>query len=235
MHWHTPSSRLCWVMFGAFNSILLIFCCVVLSNNRPLDIFGLYREVIQVGGLISNEAYDETGRWIGRVNFAGHVFPKMLNFTKDHRATSVGNQLLTNYRKYLYDYERAWRHIDLPKSCQANNGLVSNMPRRIRKAGGPRTKPGSIAIARQNASSSPVRKTTLNAIRKARLYASTKHKRSPISDARNEPEVGLEDTAPDYAANNSTPRGGSEESDKGREPSGVRRSILVQTYEGQIL
>ena len=83
------------------------------SNNRPLDIFGLYREVVRLGGLIANEKYDEGGRWIGGINFAGHIFPKLQNYTKDNRATSVGNQLLSNYRKFLYDYERAWRHRDL--------------------------------------------------------------------------------------------------------------------------
>eukprot|EP00803_Ostreobium_quekettii_P008408 evm.model.scf_171.11 EVM.evm.TU.scf_171.11 scf_171:106301-112328(+) len=82
-------------------------------NNKPLDIFGLYREVARAGGLIANEKYDEAGRWVGGINFAGHIFPKLKNYTKDNRATSVGNQLLSNYRKFLYDYERAWRHVDI--------------------------------------------------------------------------------------------------------------------------
>ncbi|CAD7698723.1 unnamed protein product [Ostreobium quekettii] len=83
------------------------------SNNRPLDIFGLYREVVSLGGLMANEKYDEHGRWVGSINFAGVVFPKLDNYTKGNRATSVGNQLLSNYRKFLYDYENAWRHVDL--------------------------------------------------------------------------------------------------------------------------
>lgn len=43
-------------------------CC---SNNSSLDLFGLYREVVKQGGLISNESYDERGRWNGGINFAG--------------------------------------------------------------------------------------------------------------------------------------------------------------------
>lgn len=89
------------------------FSDAICSNNRPLDVFGLYKAVVECGGLLANEKYDENGRWIGTINFAGIIFPKLHNYTKDNRATSVGNQLLSNYRKFLYDYERAWRHIDI--------------------------------------------------------------------------------------------------------------------------
>ena len=44
---------------------------------------------------------------------AGEVFPAMHNFKRGHRATSIGTQLLTNYRKYLVGYERAWGGVDL--------------------------------------------------------------------------------------------------------------------------
>ena len=83
------------------------------SNNLPLDIFGLYREVIGVGGFTNNERYDDTNRWKGGINFAGEVFPKMRNWTAGNRATSVGNQLHTNYRKFLLAYELAHRVVDL--------------------------------------------------------------------------------------------------------------------------
>lgn len=106
--------------------------CACYSNNRPLDIFGLYREVTRVGGLIANEQYDENGRWIGGINFAGHIFPKLKNYSKDNRATSVGNQLLSNYRKFLYEYERAWQHIDL-QDFQADEMV----PKREESAAGP--------------------------------------------------------------------------------------------------
>ncbi|CAD7699734.1 unnamed protein product [Ostreobium quekettii] len=93
-------------------------------NNRPLDICGLYREVMRVGGFIANQEYDGYGRWIGGINFAGHIFPKMKNYTKGNRATSVGNQLLNNYRKFLFDYERAWRHIDIKEMNPEQKTLV---------------------------------------------------------------------------------------------------------------
>lgn len=37
----------------------------------------------------------------------------MHNFKRGHRATSIGTQLLTNYRKYLAAYEKAWADVDL--------------------------------------------------------------------------------------------------------------------------
>lgn len=84
------------------------------SNNTSLDIFGLYRGVIKAGGLQVNERYDERGRWAGGVNFAGDVFPRMANWTANNKATSVGNQLLSNYKKFLLAYERAYMALDLP-------------------------------------------------------------------------------------------------------------------------
>ncbi|KAK9787109.1 hypothetical protein WJX73_001287 [Symbiochloris irregularis] len=85
----------------------------ITCNNLPLDIFGLYREVVGVGGFTCNERYDDTNRWKGGINFAGEVFPKLRNWTANNRATSVGNQLHTNYRKFLLAYELAHRSVDL--------------------------------------------------------------------------------------------------------------------------
>ena len=45
---------------------------------------------------------------------AGDIFPAMHNFKRGHRATSIGTQLLSNYRKYLAAYERSWAAVDLP-------------------------------------------------------------------------------------------------------------------------
>ncbi len=45
---------------------------------------------------------------------AGDIFPAMHNYKRGHRATSIGTQLLSNYRKYLAAYERAWAAVDLP-------------------------------------------------------------------------------------------------------------------------
>ena len=41
------------------------------SNNLPIDIFGLYREVIRHGGFVDNERYDDYNRWTGGINFGG--------------------------------------------------------------------------------------------------------------------------------------------------------------------
>ena len=75
--------------------------------------FGLYREVIKCGGLVCNERYDESNRWCGSINFAGSIFPNMRNYTPNHKATSIGNQLLSNYRKFLYEYEKCYAPRDL--------------------------------------------------------------------------------------------------------------------------
>ena len=39
----------------------------------PIDIFGLYREVIRHGGFVDNERYDDYNRWTGGINFGGKV------------------------------------------------------------------------------------------------------------------------------------------------------------------
>ncbi|CAL8466428.1 g5964 [Coccomyxa elongata] len=82
-------------------------------NNLPIDIFGLYREVVRHGGFVDNERYDDYNRWTGGINFGGKVFPRMKNYTPYNRATSVGNQLLNNYRKFLLAYEVCHRSKDL--------------------------------------------------------------------------------------------------------------------------
>ena len=86
--------------------------------------------MVHVGGLIANERYDEGGRWIGAINFAGNIFPRLQNYTEDNRATSIGNQLLSNYRKFLYDYERAWRHVDL-RAVQVPQGRLLAMSQEL--------------------------------------------------------------------------------------------------------
>lgn len=62
-----------------------------------------------------NERYDESNRWCGNINFAGHIFPNMRNFTSNHKATSIGNQLLSNYKKFLYAYEKCYASRDLQR------------------------------------------------------------------------------------------------------------------------
>uniref|UniRef100_A0A061RJJ0 Uncharacterized protein n=1 Tax=Tetraselmis sp. GSL018 TaxID=582737 RepID=A0A061RJJ0_9CHLO len=46
----------------------------------------------------------------------------MSNFTANNRATSVGNQLLTNYRKFLLAYERAYAPQDIRGPPQPGEG-----------------------------------------------------------------------------------------------------------------
>lgn len=101
----------------------------ITCNNSPLDVFGLYREVIKRGGFMANERYDERGRWIGGINFAGEIFPKMKNYTINNRATSVGNQLLNNYKKFLLSYERAYKYVDLcpPSGSKGANKAVAQV------------------------------------------------------------------------------------------------------------
>ena len=53
----------------------------------------------------------------------------MHNWTPGHRATSVGNQLLNNYRKLLLQYERAWS----PRDLGATWALPSRARRRFRR------------------------------------------------------------------------------------------------------
>eukprot|EP00884_Botryococcus_braunii_P005436 jgi/Botrbrau1/14894/Bobra.0248s0011.2 len=91
----------------------------VTCNNRPLDIFNLYREVMRRGGFLENEQYDQQGRWKGRINFAGEIFKKLTNFTENNKATSVGNQLMSNYKKFLLAYEVAHSVTDLPNQQRA--------------------------------------------------------------------------------------------------------------------
>eukprot|EP00192_Tetraselmis_astigmatica_P007651 CAMPEP_0117649096 /NCGR_PEP_ID=MMETSP0804-20121206/780_1 /TAXON_ID=1074897 /ORGANISM="Tetraselmis astigmatica, Strain CCMP880" /LENGTH=801 /DNA_ID=CAMNT_0005454791 /DNA_START=167 /DNA_END=2573 /DNA_ORIENTATION=+ len=98
----------------------------VMCNTTPLDMLGLYRAVVDVGGLEANESYDENGRWTGRINFSGSVFRKMTNFTENNKATSIGNQLLTNYKKFLLSYERANASRDIKVTPEPLLGISNN-------------------------------------------------------------------------------------------------------------
>ena len=48
------------------------------SNNLPIDIFGLYREVVRHGGFVDNERYDDYNRWTGGINFGGKVHEALI-------------------------------------------------------------------------------------------------------------------------------------------------------------
>lgn len=48
------------------------------SNNLPIDIFGLYREVVRHGGFVDNERYDDYNRWTGGINFGGKVHAALI-------------------------------------------------------------------------------------------------------------------------------------------------------------
>ena len=57
----------------------------------------------------------------------------MRNYTPNHKATSIGNQLLSNYRKFLYEYEKCYAPRDLQGmtleevSCGAVFTLLSRL------------------------------------------------------------------------------------------------------------
>lgn len=75
----SPLHHTCVVFFTAsicFYSESLLdwgWCDGCCSNNLPIDIFGLYREVIRHGGFVDNERYDDYNRWTGGINFGGKV------------------------------------------------------------------------------------------------------------------------------------------------------------------
>ena len=62
---------------ASFESMSLVYLTAPVaaarSNNLPIDIFGLYREVIRAGGFVDNERYDDYNRWTGGINFGGKV------------------------------------------------------------------------------------------------------------------------------------------------------------------
>ena len=66
-------------------------------NGGPLDLFNLYRAVVERGGFRMGNA----------INWKGDIFTKMSNWTQEHKMTGVGNALKRHYRKMLWEYERA--------------------------------------------------------------------------------------------------------------------------------
>ena len=64
-------------------------------NGCQLDLFNLYKEVVSRGGF----------RVGNGINWKGQVFPKMRNWTANHRMTGVGNALKRHYQTYLCEYE----------------------------------------------------------------------------------------------------------------------------------
>eukprot|EP00210_Caulerpa_lentillifera_P002749 g2628.t1 len=64
-------------------------------NGVQLDLFNLYKEVVSRGGF----------RVGNGINWKGQVFPKMRNWTANHKMTGVGNALKRHYQGYLSEYE----------------------------------------------------------------------------------------------------------------------------------
>ena len=63
---------------------------------------------------MDNERYDDYNRWIRGHQLCGPDIPQDgQTTTPNNRATSIGNQLLSNYRKFLLAYEVAHRAKDL--------------------------------------------------------------------------------------------------------------------------
>jgi hypothetical protein len=65
-------------------------------NGSPLDLHGLYREVISRGGFRAGNG----------INWRGKVFSNMKNWTAGNRQTGVGNSLKKHYANYLWEYEQ---------------------------------------------------------------------------------------------------------------------------------
>ena len=74
-------------------------------NGTPLDLYGLYREVVTRGGF----------RVGNGINWKGQVFAHMRNWTANNRQTGVGNSLKKHYANYLWEYEQvrkgAWAGV----------------------------------------------------------------------------------------------------------------------------
>jgi hypothetical protein len=69
----------------------------VVLNGRPLDVAGLYRQVVRRGGF---------GAAAGLINWKGEVFARMANWTAGHKQTGVGNALKRHYQALLWAYEQ---------------------------------------------------------------------------------------------------------------------------------
>ncbi|GMH36559.1 hypothetical protein BSKO_04427 [Bryopsis sp. KO-2023] len=65
-------------------------------NGCKLDLYNLYKEVCSRGGF----------RVGNGINWKGQVFPRMRNWTMNHRMTGVGNALKRHYQGYLWEYEQ---------------------------------------------------------------------------------------------------------------------------------
>jgi len=76
-------------------------------NGTPLDLFGLYREVVTRGGF----------RVGNGINWKGQVFAHMRNWTAKNRQTGVGNSLKKHYANYLWEYEQAHPQDVLTDRC----------------------------------------------------------------------------------------------------------------------
>eukprot|EP00982_Pelagococcus_subviridis_P003426 25973-Pelagococcus_subviridis.AAC.1 len=79
-------------------------------NGAKLDLFGLYRAVVSRGGFPSSKGGVNGGGGGDKrekLNWTRDVFPCLSNYTENHRATSVGHDLITHYQNYLCEYELA--------------------------------------------------------------------------------------------------------------------------------
>ncbi|PSC70291.1 AT-rich interactive domain-containing 4-like [Micractinium conductrix] len=66
-------------------------------NGSKLDLFHLYKEVTSRGGYSVGNG----------INWKGQVFPRMRNYTANHKMTGVGNALKRHYQVFLQEYEQA--------------------------------------------------------------------------------------------------------------------------------
>lgn len=85
-------------------------------NQRKLDLFGLYKEVVARGGYAMRNG----------INWKGQIFPGMKNFTAKHNMTGVGNSLKKHYAAFLFAYERAHQEdveLEICGYCGGGEGV----------------------------------------------------------------------------------------------------------------
>eukprot|EP00884_Botryococcus_braunii_P018880 jgi/Botrbrau1/5676/Bobra.0071s0017.1 len=81
-------------------------------NGSKLDLFNLYKEVCQRGGIKMGNG----------INWKGQIFTNMSNYTSVNKMTGVGHALKRHYQIYLAEYEKAHPEDVRSDSCAVCGG-----------------------------------------------------------------------------------------------------------------
>ena len=107
-----------------------------------MDLFGLYRQVCARGGWGDNAQKPQR-----KLNWSRDIFPTLANFTSTHKATSVGHDLITNYKLYLLSYEQKHRKTDTNFDEKKESALIGNIQRNTPRPGTTGTRsPGMASV-----------------------------------------------------------------------------------------